>query len=278
MSARLLDGRVLARAREGQLAERVKRLRSRGEIPRLVVLLSEDAEGGAYFRAKGRLGGRVGIEVEGVRFPPADRVRGTVERLAADPTVSGIMVEAPLPPEIDPAAVRDSIPPEKDVDCWGTRALGRFLAGAPVFPPATPAAVLTLLDGYGIEPAGKNVVIVGRSLVVGRPLFLLFLGRDATVTVCHSQTADLGSQTRRADIVCVAAGRPGLITGGMVRPGAVVVDIGTNPVASGLVGDVDFGSVAPVAGWISPVPGGVGPLTTLILLEHVAEAAERSGR
>jgi len=262
VSAKLLDGRRLAGERERALAERVEKLRARGFTPRLVVLLSEEAERGAYFRAKKRAGERVGIGIEGIRFPPACELRQTMERLAGDPTVSGIMVEAPLPAEIDPAAVRAAVPLAKDVDGGGTEALGRLLAGQPVFPPATAAAVLALLDGYGIDPAGKNVVIIGRSLVVGRPLALLFLDRDATVTICHSQTRDLASQTLKGDIVCVAAGRPGLLTGRMVRPGAVVVDIGTNPVASSLVGDVDVESVAPVAGWLSPVPGGVGPLTT----------------
>ena len=274
MSARLLDGSGLAKEREGALAERVARLRARGIIPRLVVLLSEE---GAYFRAKKRSGERVGIEVEPVRFPPPDRMKGTIERLVADPAVSGIMVEAPLPSGIDPSEIRGSIPAAKDVDCFGREGLGLLLAGGPVFPPATPAAVLALLDGYGIDLVGRDVVVVGRSLVVGRPLALLLLDRDATVTVCHSHTRELPSQTRRADIVCVAAGKPGLLTGEMVKPGAIVVDIGTNPTASGLVGDVDFESVEDVAGWISPVPGGVGPLTTTILLEHVVEAAERGG-
>jgi len=269
---------MLAGERERALAERVEGLRARGIVPRLVVLLSEETERGAYFRAKKRAGEMVGVEVEGIRFPPPDGLRRTMERLATDPAVSGIMVEAPFPPEVDPSEVRDSIPVAKDVDCGGTEALGRLLSGEPPFPPATPAAVIALFDGYGIDPAGKEAAVIGRSLVVGRPLALLLLDRDATVTVCHSRTRDLASQTRRADIVCIAAGKPGLLTGDMVKPGAVVVDIGTNPVASGLVGDVDFDSVAEVAGWISPVPGGVGPLTTTILLEHVVEAAEGSGR
>ncbi len=277
MSARLLDGRDLAKEREGGLAERVNRLKSRGIVPRLVVLLGERAKEGVYFRAKERVGARVGIAVEGISVSDGEGLLKELNLLASDPAVSGIMVEAPLPPGIDPAAVRELLPPEKDVDGGGIRSLGRLVAGAPSFPPATAAAVIALLDGYGIDPVGKDVVIIGRSLVVGRPLALLFLNRDATVTVCHSRTRDIRSKTLEADIVCVAAGSPGLLKGDMIRPGAVVVDVGTNPTPSGLVGDVDSGSVAEVAGWLSPVPGGVGPLTTVILMEHVATAAERMG-
>ncbi len=278
MSAKLLDGRGLAAARERELAVRVEGLRAEGITPRLVVLISEAGRKGAYFRAKERIGARIGVAVKGIPFPHAGGLKETMERLSSDPSVSGIMVEAPLPPGIEPVAIRETLPPAKDVDCGGTVALGRLLCGEPAFPPATAEAVIALLTGHRIDPAGKNVIIVGRSLVVGRPLALLFLDRDATVTVCHSKTKDLAAHTRDADIVCVAAGRPRLVTGSMIRPGAVVVDVGTNRSPSGLVGDVDPESVASVAGWLSPVPGGVGPLTTTILMEHVVAAAERLNR
>ena len=195
---------------------------------------------------------------------------------AGDPAVAGIMIEAPVvPPHIDMQAIRAALPTAKDVDGAGIESLGRLLSGKPAFAPATAAAALALAETTGIL-AGKHAVIIGRSLVVGRPLALLLLGQDATVTVCHSKTAKLSEITRSADILFVAIGRAGFVTGDMVAPGAVVIDIGTNMVDGKLVGDVDASTVEPVAGALSPVPGGVGPMTTTLLLEHVVQAAEHA--
>ncbi len=278
---RILDGKKVALERQKELQKKVSALNRREIFPKLAVILpTEDERAVSYLRAKERLASEVGIAVE--RSPlPAGGTEGLLRRiqeLELDHTVSGILVEAPLPSGIDAAAMRDALPLEKDVDGAGYASLGRLAAGDPLFVPATAAAVLALLDGEGIEIAGQRVAIVGRSLVVGRPLALLLLARDATVTVCHSKTRDLGAVVQSSDIVCVAVGRPGFLTAEMVRPGAVVIDVGTNRVAGRLVGDVDFDSVSQIAGAISPVPGGVGPLTTTILLEQVAHAAERIGR
>ena len=277
MSARLLDGKRLAGECRRQLAERVERLRGRGCIPRLSVILpTQDEAALAYFRAKTRTANKLGIEVEThpLEAPTTSDIVTLIHSQAADPAVAGIMVEAPVPRHIDMQAIRAALPAAKDVDGAGIESLGRLLSGKPVFVPATAAAALALAETAG-DVAGKHVVIIGRSLVVGRPLALLLLGKDATVTVCHSKTARLSEMTRSADILFVAVGRAGFVTGDMVAPGAVVIDIGINMVDGKLVGDVDASTVASVAGALSPVPGGVGPMTTTLLLEHVVQAAER---
>ena len=278
---RILDGKRVALERQRELQKKVSALKRRGIFPKLAVILpTEDEAALAYLRAKERLAGEVGIDVERSPLPTGgtEGLLRRIQELDLDQTVSGILVEAPLPSGIDAAAMRNALPLDKDVDGAGYASLGRLAAGHPLFVPATAAAVLALLDGEGIEIAGQRVTVLGRSLVVGRPLALLLLARDATVTVCHSRTRDLGAVVQSSDIVCVAVGRPGFLTAEMVRPGAVVIDIGTNRVAGRLVGDIDFDCVAQIAGAVSPVPGGVGPLTTTILLEQVADAAERVGR
>ena len=274
-----LEGKAVAEAKRSEIVSRVDALRGRGIVPKLAVLLAtQDESALAYFRAKERLAGKLGIEIEAIQLPDAttaqmvDRIHG----LANDPAVSGIMIETPLPASVDPEALRSVLPAEKDVDGAGVESMGRLLAGDPVFAPATAAAVMELLDGHGIDPAGKRVVIIGRSLVVGRPLALLMLQRNATVTVCHSRTVDLPAVAREGEILCVAVGRAGFVGVDMVRPGAVIVDVGTNVVDGKLVGDVDFDAASEAAERISPVPGGVGPLTTTLLMEHVVLAAERA--
>jgi methylenetetrahydrofolate dehydrogenase (NADP+)/methenyltetrahydrofolate cyclohydrolase len=276
--ARLLDGKQLAQIRRQQLTERVLRLRQRGCIPRLSVILpAQDEAALAYFRAKVRAAAKLGIEVEGVTLevPTTADIVALLQSQAADSTVSGIMVEAPVPPHIDMQEIRAVLPAAKDVDGAGIESLGRLLSGNPAFAPATASAALALAETAG-DLAGKHAVVIGRSLVVGRPLALLLLAQDATVTVCHSKTRKLSEITRSADILFVAVGRAGFVTGDMVAPGAVVIDIGTNMVDGKLVGDVDASTVEPVAGALSPVPGGVGPMTTTLLLEHVVQAAERT--
>ncbi|MCX6095223.1 MAG: bifunctional 5,10-methylene-tetrahydrofolate dehydrogenase/5,10-methylene-tetrahydrofolate cyclohydrolase [Candidatus Bipolaricaulota bacterium] len=276
-----MDGKRIALPRREALGQRVAALKERRISPKLAVILaSADPATLSYLRVTERLAAELGIAVQKVVLSSATSeafVRRIAE-LGEDPTVSGILVETPLPAGVDAGVVRGALPPEKDVDGAGTASLGRLLAGERSFVPATAGAVLALLDGEGIDVSGRRAAIVGRSLVVGRPLALLLLARDATVTVCHSKTQDLAAVTREADLVCVAVGRPGFLGVGMVRPGAVVVDVGTNWVDGRIVGDVDFPAVAPLAGAISPVPGGVGPLTTTILMEQVVEAAERIAR
>ena len=276
MSARRLEGKPLVERRKAALRDDVATLAKLGRAPRLaVVLATEDEAAVAYARAKQRAGKALGIDVEVVRFEHSatealvDKVGG----LGRDGSVDGILIETPISPGIDLRAVQDAIPGAKDVDGAGTFALGCLFRGAAAFVPVTAAAVMALLDGYDVEISGRHAVVVGRSLVVGRPLSQLLLARDATVTVCHSRTRNLAAMTQTADILCVAVGSPRFLSGSMVKPGAVVIDVGTTVVDGKLVGDVDFAAVAPVAGAVSPVPGGVGPLTTIMLLENVARAA-----
>jgi methylenetetrahydrofolate dehydrogenase (NADP+) / methenyltetrahydrofolate cyclohydrolase len=278
VTAHLLDGKQLAKDRKQRLAERVERLRDRSCIPTLSVILpTQDEAALAYFRAKARAAAKLGIEVVShpIEAPTAADIVTLIQSQALDSTVSGIMVEAPVPADIDMQEIRAALPAAKDVDGAGIESLGQLLSGKPAFAPATAAAALALAETAG-DVAGKHAVVIGRSLVVGRPLALLLLGKDATVTVCHSKTAKLSEITRSADILFVAVGRAGFVTGDMVAPGAVVIDVGTNVIEGKLVGDVDASTVEPVAGALSPVPGGVGPMTTTLLLEHVVQAAERA--
>ena len=276
MSARRLEGKPLVERRRAALRDDVATLAKTGRAPHLVVVLAtEDEAAVAYARAKQRAGEALGIMVEVVRFehPTTEALVDKVDALGRDGLVDGILIETPISPGIDLRAVQDAIPGAKDVDGAGTLALGSLFRGAAAFVPATAAAVMALLDGYDVEISGRHAVVVGRSLVVGRPLSQLLLARDATVTVCHSRTRNLAAVTQTADILCVAVGSPRFLSGSMVKPGAVVIDVGTTAVDGKLVGDVDFDVVASVAEAVSPVPGGIGPLTTIMLLENVARAA-----
>jgi methylenetetrahydrofolate dehydrogenase (NADP+)/methenyltetrahydrofolate cyclohydrolase len=298
MSATILDGKRLAGRIEESLRAEVATFTSvMGRAPRLVVVLVGDLPAsGSYVKAKAAAAARVGIDAE--VMPVADTVStadlvALVERTAADGQrpADGILVQLPLPARVDTTAVLDAVPPDRDVDGFHPENAGLLSQGRPRFVPCTAAGVQRLLIDAGIETAGRHVVIVGRSDIVGKPLALLLASRrrtvagveagggDATVTICHSLSRDLPAETRRADILVAAAGRPGLITADMVKPGSVVIDVGTNRVAGRLVGDVDFEAVRGVAGWISPVPGGVGPLTVAMLLSNTLLAAElRLGR
>jgi methylenetetrahydrofolate dehydrogenase (NADP+)/methenyltetrahydrofolate cyclohydrolase len=278
VTARLLDGKAWASDRRAQLESRVSLLRQRGIVPRLAVILSTDDDAAhAYFRAQARAAEKLGIEVEGIVLasPSTADVVSRVQELAVDDAVSAIMIETPVPSGIDMTAVRHALPAAKDVDGAGIESFGLLLSGSPSFSPATAAAALALAETAGAV-AGKHAVVIGRSLVVGRPLALLLLARDATVTVCHSKTRNLAEITKRAEVLFVAIGKPGFVTAEMVASGSIVIDIGTNVVDGKLVGDVDATTVERVAGALSPVPGGVGPLTTILLLEHVVQAAERT--
>ncbi|GAA3562818.1 bifunctional methylenetetrahydrofolate dehydrogenase/methenyltetrahydrofolate cyclohydrolase FolD [Amycolatopsis ultiminotia] len=275
-----LSGSVLARELRAKLAETAAALTTAGVPPRLaVVVATEDESSAWYVRALAKAAAKTGIDCDvvdlGATAEPAE-IRTKLAALSADPAVHGIILQTPLPPDAKAEELAASISPEKDVDGASPLSLGRISAGLPAFAPATAAAVLAVLDYYEVPLAGRHAVVVGRSTVVGKPAAQLLLARNATVTVCHSRTRDLGEQTRTADVLVVAAGRSRMITGEHVRPGAVVVDVGTNPGEDGgLVGDVDAESVRGKASALTPVPGGVGPVTTALLLSHTVGSASR---
>ena len=294
MTARLLDGRALAQRIEATLRDEVRTFADMfHRRPRLVVVLVGDlAASASYVKSKAAAAARVGIDAEVISVPATADTAELVALVAAiardeHGPADGILVQLPLPQHVDTVAVLDAVPPDRDVDGFHPENAGLLSQGRPRFIPCTAAGVQRMLIDAGIETAGRHAVIVGRSDIVGKPLALLLAGRspagtnggDATVTICHSRTADLPAITRQADILVAAVGRPGLITADMVKPGAAVIDVGINRVDGKLVGDVDFEAVRAVAGWISPVPGGVGPLTVAVLLCNTALAAElRLGR
>lgn len=274
----LMEGKLPAAALKAEIRRRAAALTEAGHTARLAaVLAGENQACDLYLSRKERLGRELGLAVEAYRLPEAteEDLITLLRRLSLRPDVDGILLEQPLPAVIRKEAVLHAIDPFKDVD-GATGRTGGLLTGDPAgLAPATPLAVMRILQYYQIPLRGANVVIVGHSPVVGKPLALLMLREDATVTVCHKETRDLAAHTRQADILVVATGVPGLITGSMVREGAAVVDVGINLVNGKTVGDVDFDSVAPVAGALTPVPGGVGPLTTLTILENTLRSAER---
>jgi methylenetetrahydrofolate dehydrogenase (NADP+)/methenyltetrahydrofolate cyclohydrolase len=295
MTAILLDGRALATRIETSLQGEVDTFATVfHRRPRLVVVLVGDlAASGSYVKSKAAAAGRVGIDSEVVRVPASATTGELVALVAAiardeHGPADGILVQLPLPEHVDTVAVLDAVPPDRDVDGFHPENAGLLSQGRPRFVPCTAAGVQRMLIDAGIETAGRHAVIVGRSDIVGKPLALLLASRgpggDATVTICHSRSSDLATITRQADILVAAVGRPRLVTADMVKPGAAVIDVGINRIAgpdgSGkLVGDVDFDAVREVAGSISPVPGGVGPLTVAMLLANTLLAAElRSGR
>jgi methylenetetrahydrofolate dehydrogenase (NADP+)/methenyltetrahydrofolate cyclohydrolase len=268
--------RVLATVKAG-----VERLtKAHGVTPTLgVVLIGEDPASQIYVRNKKRAADAVGIASRDCLYPQGIGQRELIDLLrglSADPGVHGILLQLPLPKGLDEAAALDAIAPDKDADGLHPTNLGRLLAGEPGVVPCTPAGCLEILDHYGAKLEGAEAVVVGRSRLVGKPLAQLLLARHATVTMCHTRTRDLAGHTLRADILCVAAGRPKMITGAMVKEGAWVIDVGMNRLDTGkLAGDVDFDAVSPRAGAITPVPGGVGLLTVAMLLKNTLAAAER---
>ncbi|MFM9197814.1 MAG: bifunctional 5,10-methylenetetrahydrofolate dehydrogenase/5,10-methenyltetrahydrofolate cyclohydrolase [Planctomycetia bacterium] len=295
MTANLLDGRALAARIEDSLRTEVETFAAMfGRRPRLVVVLVGDlAASGSYVKSKAAAAARVGIDSEVIRMPAAattGELVALVTAIARDAhgPADGILVQLPLPEHVDAVAVLDAVPPDRDVDGFHPENAGLLSQGRPRFVPCTAAGVQRMLIDAGIETAGRQAVIVGRRDIVGKPMALLLAARgpggDATVTICHSRSADLAAVTRQADILVAAVGRPRLITAEMVKPGAAVIDVGINRItgpdgAGRLVGDVDYDAVRGVAGWISPVPGGVGPLTVAMLLANTVLAAElRAGR
>lgn len=274
----LMEGKLPAAALKAEIQRQTASMAASGHTPRLAaVLAGQDKASDLYLSRKEKLGRTLGLAVEAHRLGDVgeDDLVALLRRLSLRPDVDGILLEQPLPRHIHKEAILHAIDPFKDVDGFTGLTAG-LMSGEPAGPvPATPLAVLEMLHYFRIPLRGANVVIVGHSPVVGRPLALLMLREDATVTVCHKETRDLAAHTRQADILVVATGVPGLITGDMVRPGAVVVDVGINVVNGKTVGDVDFDSVAPVAGAITPVPGGIGPLTTLIILRNTLRMAAK---
>jgi methylenetetrahydrofolate dehydrogenase (NADP+)/methenyltetrahydrofolate cyclohydrolase len=280
MAARILDGRALAAELRDGLARRVTALCARGVVPKLlVVMVGEDESSLAYVRGMRSLGARIGVDVDVEVLSRAiddDGVRAALTRADADPNVHGIILQQPLPHHLHVRAIADAMPERKDVDATNPVNQGRlaFATGAR-FIPATPAAVMLLLERSAAWPlTGRDVTVIGRSNVVGLPVSLLIMAQNATVTVAHKETRAIRDHVRRADVVVVAAGAPHLVDGGWLRPGATVIDVGTTVVDGKLLGDVDFASASEVAGEITPVPGGVGPVTNVALMRNVVSAAE----
>jgi methylenetetrahydrofolate dehydrogenase (NADP+)/methenyltetrahydrofolate cyclohydrolase len=278
MSATVLSGKDLASAIRIETSTRAAELAAAGTPPKLAVVVATADESSAwYVRSIARSAEKAGIVCDVVDLgadAAADAIRERLSELSADDTVHGIILQTPLPAGAALEDLASAIAFEKDVDGANPLSLGRLVAGLPAFAPATAEAVMAILDHYKIELTGRHAVVVGRSTVVGKPVAHLLLNRNATVTICHSRTADLAAVTSAADVVVAAVGRAGLITAEYVGHGAVVVDVGTNPTEDGgLAGDVDAASVAERAGALTPVPGGVGPVTTALLLRHTVQAA-----
>ena len=294
MPAELIDGRAIAKKVRADVAERAKVLAERGVRPGLaVVLVGDDPASAVYVSAKGKATEEAGMYSLTVRLDAdtsQEELLARVDALNSDPRIHGILVQMPLPKQIDPDTVIRRIDPAKDVDGFHPVNVGKMLIGErDGFIPCTPAGIQLLLRESGVKTPGKNCVVIGRSNIVGKPMAALMIqdndNANCTVTVCHRHTADLKAQTRTADILIVAAGRPGIVTGDMVKPGAVVIDVGTNRVVdpkvkggTRLQGDVDFESVREVASKITPVPGGVGPMTIAMLMSNTLRAAEMTLR
>jgi methylenetetrahydrofolate dehydrogenase (NADP+) / methenyltetrahydrofolate cyclohydrolase len=278
MAATVIDGKAVAASVRERVRGEVEELAGRLGRPAglATVLVGDDPASAIYVRRKREACEEVGIrsfhhEPEG--SIPQDELLGLISELNHEEEVDGILVQLPLPDQIDADAIVTALDPDKDVDGLTPTSAGRLARGEPGLVPCTPQGIMELLSSAGVDPTGKEAVIVGRSNLVGRPLFSLLLGANATVTVCHSRTHDLGEVCRRAEILVAAAGQPKLVSGEMVRPGATVIDVGTNRTDDGLVGDVDFEAAKEVAAAITPVPGGVGPMTIAMLLANTVQAA-----
>lgn len=279
MTAEILDGRALGAEIKAELRDEVRRyLQERGRPPGLaIVRVGGDAASGMYSKAILRVAEDVGVRASLEELPEqtsADELLAMLQYLNVDEAIQGILVQMPLPPHLSQQMVADTVASEKDIDGISPRSAGNLFLGLPSFLPSTAAAVMEILERTSTPLAGKRVVILGRSNVVGKPLSMMLLQKNATVTICHSRTAHLADFTRQADVLVSAAGQANLITAAMVRPGAVVIDVGINALpGGGIVGDVDFASVREVAGALTPTPGGVGPLTNVLLLKQCVQAA-----
>lgn len=282
MAAILIDGRASAKAFKEEIAKRTAQMIAGGIQPHLaVVLVGENPASQVYVRNKENGCIKAGIRSTVIRLPQActqEELENTVIALNEDESVHGILVQLPLPGGLDEARVLRLIDPDKDVDGFHAMNSGYLMNGQPGFVPCTPLGVMKLLENYGISACGKHAVVIGRSNIVGKPMAMLLLQANATVTVCHSRTQNLAEITRQADILVAAVGKAGFVTDDMVKPGAVVIDVGINRVDGKIVGDVDFDAVSGVAGYITPVPGGVGQMTIAMLLSNTLDAAARRGR
>ncbi|MGQ9724234.1 MAG: bifunctional methylenetetrahydrofolate dehydrogenase/methenyltetrahydrofolate cyclohydrolase FolD [Tepidimonas sp.] len=281
MTAQLIDGVALSRLWRDRLRDRVAALKARGTQPGLAVILVGDHPASqVYVRNKVKACHEVGIHSVLETYPASlgeDELLARVRALNADPSIHGILVQLPLPGHIGAHRVIETIAPEKDVDGFHVANAGALLVGRPGFWPCTPYGCMKMLEHIGFDLRGKHAVVIGRSNIVGKPMALMLLQANATVTVCHSATADLAHHTRQADVIVAAVGKRNVLTADMVKPGAVVIDVGMNRDDAGkLCGDVDFEGVRQVAGWITPVPGGVGPMTITMLLANTVQSAERT--
>ena len=275
MTATLIDGKALALKLRAEVAEEVAA--HGGPVCLATLLVGDDPASHIYVGSKHKASHEAGIESRDHRFPsdtPESDVLDVLAELNADDSVDGILVQLPLPEHMDEALVTRSVDPAKDVDGFHPLNAGRLYLGEPFLVPATPLGIMAMLAEYEVELRGLEAVVIGRSEIVGKPMAMLLLAEHATVTICHSRTADLSSHTRRADVLVAAVGKPGLVTPDMVKPGAVVVDVAMNRTEAGLVGDVDT-NVAEVAGLMTPVPGGVGPMTIAMLLRNTLTAAQQ---
>jgi len=278
----IIDGKEVSSRIEVETRRGVERLSKIGVVPGLaVVLVGEDPASQSYVGMKERDCARIGIRSFDTRLPTEtsqEDLNAIIDGYNADPAVHGILVQLPLPAHLDTEAVIARISPDKDADGFHPVNLGKLVRGLRAPRACTPLGVMKMLEAYGIDPSGKHAVVVGRSTIVGKPLALLLLEANATVTVCHSRTADLSAICRQADILVAAVGRPGMIDSSFVKPGAVVIDVGINRTEAGLVGDVDYENVAPITSAITPVPGGVGPMTRAMLMSNTVAAAEAAER
>ena len=277
--ARIIDGKALAQKIKENISEEVSELKNKGIIPGLaVILVGDDPASKVYVNNKKKACAQVGIYSEEYLLP-ADTDEKTlldlIAKLNADDRINGVLLQAPIPPHLDYRKISETISPMKDVDAFHPYNVGKIMIGDFDFVPCTPAGVVELIKSTGTTIEGKNCVVIGRSNIVGKPQAMLLLRENGTVTVCHSKTKDIASVTRNADILVVAVGKAGFVTGDMIKPGAVVIDVGMNRNSEGkLCGDVDFASAESVASWITPVPGGVGPMTVTMLLKNTVKAAK----
>ena len=281
MTAQLIDGNALSTRLRAEVAQRTQALKARGITPGLaVVLVGDNPASQVYVRNKVKACEAAGLHSVLEKYDASlgqDALLSRIAALNADPAIHGILVQLPLPPHIDAQTVIESISPAKDVDGFHVASAGALMTGLPGFWPCTPYGCMKMLESIGYSLRGKHAVVIGRSNIVGKPMALMLLQQDATVTICHSRTSDLKAQTLQADVIVAAVGRRDVLTADMVKPGAVVIDVGMNRNDEGkLCGDVDFAGVSQVAGYITPVPGGVGPMTITMLLVNTLQAAERS--
>jgi methylenetetrahydrofolate dehydrogenase (NADP+)/methenyltetrahydrofolate cyclohydrolase len=280
MAAQLLDGKTMSNELREKLALRVENLKARGVTPGLaVILVGEDPASQIYVKNKGLGCAQVGMHSVTIRLPETttqQELETQIDQLNGDSSIHGILVQLPLPAGLDEAAALARIAPEKDVDGFHVVNAGKLFTGQKGVVACTPKGAMEMIRRTGIDLSGKEAVVVGRSNIVGKPMAMLLLQQNATVTMCHSRTQHLAEHTRRADVLVAAVGKPRFITADMVKPGAIVIDVGINRVDGKVVGDVDFDAVKEVASWITPVPGGVGRMTITMLLENTIEAAERT--